>query len=120
MFGTVIIRKCITKRKKSGFIHKDINNKPGSVFPVDQLQSAHPVLVPQFSCKLTSTRIWDAQVRVDHFSDLTYVHHMIITRQEETLIGKAFFEIWAATFGIKTHRYHAENGIFGEKNQTRN
>ena len=35
---------------------------------------------------------------VDHFSDLTYVHLMKITIQEETSAGKSSFELWAATF----------------------
>ena len=37
------------------------------------------------------------------------------TRQEETLVGKAAFERWAATFGVKIHRYHADNGRFSEE-----
>ena len=40
---------------------------------------------------------------------------MISTNQEETLSVKPAFEIWAATFGIKIKRYHAENGIFSEQ-----
>ena len=51
----------------------------------------------------------------DHLSDITYVHLMISTIQEETLAGKSDFEIWAATFGVKINRYHADNVIFSEK-----
>ena len=52
---------------------------------------------------------------VDHFSDLTYFRLMRITIQEETLSGKSAFVRWAATFGVKIHRYHAENEIFSEQ-----
>ena len=52
---------------------------------------------------------------VDHFSDLTYVHLMISTIQEENLLGKPAFELWAATFGVKINIYHAENGRFSEQ-----
>ena len=52
---------------------------------------------------------------VDHFSDLTHVKLMRSTSQEETLSGKASFERWAATFGVKIERYHADNGIFYEQ-----
>ena len=52
---------------------------------------------------------------VEHFSDLTYVHLMRRTRQEENLAGKPAFEIWAATFGVKIKRYQTDNGIFSEQ-----
>ena len=37
------------------------------------------------------------------------------TIQEDNLAGKPAFEIWAATFGVKINRYHADNGGFSEK-----
>ena len=40
---------------------------------------------------------------------------MINTSQEDTLVGKTDFEIWAATFGIKINRYHAESERFSEQ-----
>ena len=39
---------------------------------------------------------------------------MIITSQEEILAGKVVFERRAATFGVKVHIYHADNGRFSE------
>ena len=59
--------------------------------------------------------IWAAQVIVDHFSDLTYVHLIRRTRQEKTLEGKTAFEIWDVTFGLKINSYHADNGRFDGK-----
>ena len=81
MIGTSSISQWITKGKKLGYIMKETDNKPVASVSVDQLQSARPVLVPQFSGKLTSARIWVDQFMVDHFIDLTYVHIMIRTIQ---------------------------------------
>ena len=64
---------------------KDTDNNPVSGVSVDQIQSSQPGLVPQLSGKLTSAHIWAAPIMVDHFSDSTYVHLMIIISQEETL-----------------------------------
>ena len=52
---------------------------------------------------------------MEYFSDKNYVHFMIITSQEEILAGKVVFERRAATFGVKVHRYHADNGRFSEQ-----
>ena len=52
---------------------------------------------------------------MDHFSDLTYVQLMISTIKEEILTEKSSFERWAATFVVKTKRYHSDNGIFSEQ-----
>ena len=71
-------------------------------------------MVPQLSGKLTSARIWSDQLMVDHFSDLTYVHIMIITSQEDALAGKSEFDIWAYTCRVKSNRYHTYNGRFSE------
>ena len=79
------------KWKKQGSISKDTDNKPRTGVSVDQLQSTHPVLVPQLSGKLASAYIWSAQVMVDRFSDLTYVNLKRSTTQEETLSGKVSF-----------------------------
>ena len=67
---------------KSVPISKYTDNNPGARVSVDQLQSTHTGLVPQFSGKLTIARIWDAQVMVDHFSYFTYVRLVRITSQE--------------------------------------
>ena len=76
---------------------------------MDRIQLDRPGLVPQFSGKLTNAHIWSAQVMVYHFSYLTYVKLMIITRQEDPLAGKEAFEICAATFGVKIQRYLVDN-----------
>ena len=40
---------------------------------------------------------------------------MRITSQEVTLSGKSAFENWDTTFGVKIHRYNADNGRFSEQ-----
>ena len=52
---------------------------------------------------------------VDCFSDLAFLHLIIITSQEETLSGNSVFEIFYATFILKIKIYHADNGIFSEE-----
>ena len=102
------------KGKKPGSINKETENNPGYGVSIDQSQSVQPGLVPQFSGKLTSERIWSAGVMVDNFSYLNYVYLMIRIRQEETLSGKSVIEKWAAKFGFKINIYHADNGKFSE------
>ena len=94
---------------------KDTYNNPGSIVSVYQIHAAHPGLVPQFSGKLTSSRICSSQDMVEHFSDLPYVHLIKITSQEETLSVKLSFKILAAIFGVKIKIYNAYNGIFDEQ-----
>ena len=78
---------------------KNIDNKPRDGVSVDQLQSAQIVLVPQFLGKLTSVRIWDSQVVVDHFSELNYIQMMRIPSQKYTLRVyhplKMVYHIWS-------------------------
>ena len=114
-FRTEKRRKLTTKRKKSWSIRKETENIPGAVVSVDQLQSSRPVFVPQLLDKLTSTCSWAAQVMADRFSDVSYVHIMRRTSQEETFSEKSAFEIWSATFIVKIKGYHSYNEIFSEQ-----
>ena len=51
----------------------------------------------------------------DRFSDVSYVHIMRRTSQEETFSEKSAFEIWSATFIVKIKGYHSYNEIFSEQ-----
>ena len=62
MFGTARRRQWRIKGNKSGSVGKETDNNPVAGVLVDQLQSDQTGLVSQFSGKLTSSRIWDAQV----------------------------------------------------------
>ena len=90
MFGTSRRRQWVKKWSKLGSTRKDTNSKPGSAVSLDQLRSAQLGLSIQLSGKLTSMRILFKKVMVHHFSDLTYVHLIRITSQEENLSGKTF------------------------------
>ena len=81
VFVTSRKSKFRTKGNKSGSKRKETDNNPGAAVSVDQLQSAHPGLVPKLSGKLTIVRIWYAQVMVDHFSGLAYVNLIRSTSQ---------------------------------------
>ena len=116
MFGTASRRQLRTKVKKYWLIRNKTYNTPGTGVSVDQLQSYQPGLVPQLLGKLTSLRIWAAQVMVDHFSYLTYGSLVKITIQEDALSVKSASERWSATFGVKINRYNSYNGIFSEYN----
>ena len=69
-------------------MRKETDIKPVVAVSVDQLHSDQKGLVPKLSGKITSARIWYAQVMVDHLSDLTYVHRMRSKIHEETLAVK--------------------------------
>ena len=58
-------------------MNKYTEENPGAGVSVDQLQSYQTGLVTQFSGKITSACIWDAQVIVDHSIGLTYLHLML-------------------------------------------
>ena len=77
-----------TKGKKSGTIRKETDKNPGSRVSVDQLESSQSGLFPQLAGKLARAHILAAQVMVDHFRGLTYVHLMRSTSQREKLAGK--------------------------------
>ena len=66
-----------SKGKKLGSINNYTYNKPGVGVSVDQLQSDQNGLVPQLSYKLTSARIWAAQLIVEQYSDVTNIHLVI-------------------------------------------
>ena len=101
MFVTASRMQWITKVNKSESIRKDTDNNPVSGVSVYQLQSDPPGIVPQLSGKITIAHIWDAQVMVDHFSNLTYVHLMRSTNQYVNFVGKAPFVRWNDKFGVK-------------------
>ena len=49
---------------------------------------------------------------MDHYSKLGYTHLQKTQTAKETLEGKALFERRCATFGIRVHHYHSDNGVF--------
>jgi hypothetical protein len=45
---------------------------------------------------------------------LSFVYLQESTKGAETLLAKKAFEAYAASFGVKVHNYHADNGRFAE------
>ena len=82
MFGTYHHITWITKGKILESMCNETDYKPGAGTYFDQLQSAHPGLVPQFSRRIKSARIWSDQVMVDPFGNLVNVHIMRSKIQE--------------------------------------
>jgi len=95
-------------------IKKASETYPGAGTSTDQLVSAQPGLVPQFSGALTSDRINGATIFVDHYSGYTYVHLMRRLTSEETLEAKQSYEAHADTFGVTVQKYRADNGRFAD------
>ena len=63
-------------------------SRPGETVSTDQLVSAQPGLIPQPSGRLTSERVWAANMAVDHYSKVHKCVLMKGTSQSETLDAK--------------------------------
>jgi hypothetical protein len=92
--------------------------KPGDCVSVDQLISHTPGLVAQLRGIPTKMRYRVATVYVDQYSRLSYVHLQKTTSAEETLESKRAFENYAASFNVRIQHYHADNGVFADKQWT--
>ena len=88
---------------------------PGAVVSVDQLVSATPGLIGQMRGFLTHKRYKVATIFVDNHSGFSYVFAQQSTSAEETVKGKLAFERYAKAHGVKILHYHADNGIFAER-----
>ncbi len=88
--------------------------KPGQCVSVDQLESDVPGLIGQLKGAPTRMRYKFANVFVDHYSNLTYVHLQSSASSLETTQAKLAFERYANTFGIQITHYHADNGRFSD------
>ena len=84
----------------------------GQCVSVDMMKSPTPGLIAQISGWITRKRYNYATIFVDHYSKLGYIHLQKTQTVKETLEGKALFERKCATFGIRVHHYHSNNGVF--------
>ena len=84
----------------------------GQCVSVDMMKSPTPGLIAQISGWITRKRYRYATVFVDNYSKLGYTHLQKTQTAKETLEGKALFEWKCATFGIRVHHYHSDNGVF--------
>ena len=75
-------RKSWRTRGKKLEISQDTDKAPGKGISTEQLVSGQPGPIPKIGCHITAARIWVANVFVDQFSDIFYVHLMLSTTQE--------------------------------------
>ena len=87
---------------------------PGECVSVDQLESSTSGFVAQLKGRLTKRRYKCATVFVDHYSDLTYIHHHSRLTSEETVEAKKAFEAYARNYGVRIQHYHCDNGRFAD------
>ena len=87
----------------------------GDVVGVDQLISSTPGLVAQMRGILTRKRYTTTTVFVDHFSNLSFVHHQLSTAAVHTIEAKRAFERFAKLHGVTVRHYHSDNGVFDSK-----
>jgi hypothetical protein len=76
----------------------------------DQLVSAQPGLIPQISGKLAHQRVNGATVFVDHYSDHVYAYLMRDLTLDKTIAAKHDYKRYLSLLGIKSKRYHVDNG----------
>ena len=81
----------------------------------DQMISPYGGLIPQVKGKLMRAKYYAAQIKVDHYSDYTYLHLMKDTTAETTLEAKNSYERLMESHGRKDLGCHADNGRFAEK-----
>ena len=79
---------------------------------IDQIDSPQGGLIPVLKGRQTSRKYHVATIFVDFFSKLTYVQFSEITTANKAVKAKHEFEKYAATFGVKIQKYHANNRAF--------
>ena len=90
----------------------DDHDQLGICISIDEIKSPQGVLILVLKGRQTSRRYHAATIFVEHFSKSTYVHFSESTTSNEAVEAKHAFEQYAATFGVKIHKYHANNGAF--------
>ena len=111
MFGTKATKKpWRTKALQKRDRPSHTITKPGDYVSV----ASTPGLIGQLRGIPTIKRYEVATVFIDHHSGLGCVHLQKSTTAIETVEAKDAFERYAASHGVYTHRYHADNGHFAD------
>ena len=87
---------------------------PGDCVSVDQLESPTPGFIGQVKGLLTRKCYQVTTVFVDHYRDVSYVHHQLSTSGDDTIAAKNAFKTFASSNGVLIRHYHADNGCFAE------
>ena len=99
----------------SGAVIADEHDQPGMWISIDQIESPQGGLIPVLKGKQTSRKYHTDTIFIDNFSKLIYVDFSESTAANEPVEEKLAFEKYAATFGVKIQKYHAENGTFNTR-----
>ena len=103
-----------SRGKDKRVIRRPSDNFPGAMTSTDQMISPYGGLIPQVKGRLMKAKFYAAQVKVDHFTDYTYLHLMKDTTADSTLEAKNSYERLMQSYGHKVLGYHADNGRFAE------
>ena len=71
-----------------------------------------PGIIPTHKGNPTVTKYVGATMFVDHSFDFTYVHLMSKLNAEAKVEANLEFERICYSYGVKSLRYHADNGLF--------
>ena len=90
----------------------DEHDQPGMCISTNKIKSPQSGLIPVLKGKQTSRNYHVGSIFVDNFSKVTYVHCSESSTVNKFAKAKHTFEEYAAKFGVKIQKYHAEHGAF--------
>lgn len=114
MFGKAMHRAWRMRAPVNAFSPPPVT-APGNVIGINQLVSSTPGLIAQMHGFLTREWYKVTTMFVDYFSGLSYVHFQQSLSAAETILAKLAFKHYAKSHGVLVKHYHADNGIFAEK-----
>ena len=82
---------------------------------INKIEFPRGGLIPVLKGRQTSRKYHVATIFFDHFSKLTYLNFSEITTANKSVDAKHAFEKYAAKFGVKIQKYHADNGAFNAR-----
>ena len=121
---TIVCPSCIFAKVKHrawgghgdhGFIRKPTQVNLGGGTSIDQIISVRVGRVPRMDGRYIRSRIHCGTVFMDHVSTNSFTHLQYSTSGIETITAKRSYELYADSFEVIIRSYHADNGIFAEK-----
>ncbi len=94
------------------------DNVPLAGTSVHGLVSAQSGVVPQETGPLTHSTFCRAIIFVDHLSQLIYIYLTQNEYMESTFAAKATYKHFSTSHGVKSQKYHADNGCFADQDST--
>ena len=93
----------------SGAVIEDKHDRQGMLISINQMESHQDGLLPVLKGKQNCRKYHVDTILFDHFSKLIYVHFSESTTEKYSVKAKHAFEKYAATFGVKIKKYHANS-----------